>query len=142
MLRQPNHCDVQVIFILLPKVTIKMNIETFIVATELTGPAGVMVATAEKVDSEMAQMGDNATPRQQNVQALDRDSDNDVEIVEPYETPVVLKRQKKKPIPAPVNDESEAEVSELEQNQQRKRKKENKGKGRVGSFSLIDLRLA
>jgi DNA recombination-dependent growth factor C len=118
-----------------------MNIETFIVATELTGP-GVMVATAEKVDSEMAQMGDNATPRQQNVQALDRDSDNDVEIVEPYETPVVLKRQKKKPIPAPVNDESEAEVSELEQNQQRKRKKENKGKGRVGSFSLIDLRLA
>lgn len=92
--------------------------------------SGIMVAsTAEEVEMGHS---DNATPRQQNVQALD--SAGEVEFTEPYKTPLVLR--KKKPAPAPVN-ESEAEVSDLEL--RAKGKKKNKGKGRVGSFLLIDL---
>jgi hypothetical protein len=82
---------------------------------------------------EEVEMNDNATPRQRDVQALD--SDGDVEIAEPYETPIVLQRQKKKPAPTPVSaSESEVEVSEVEERQQRKG---NEGNAWVCSF-LID----
>src|SRR5882762_10364440 len=84
--------------------------------------------------------GNNATPRQQDVLALD--SDGDVEEI--YETPIALQRQKKKPALAPIR-ESEVEVLEVEESQQTKasfkgNKKQRKGnKGKVWiCFFLID----
>ena len=82
-------------------------LETWIMETE----GGIMVQPTD----EDVEMSDNATPHQRHFQ-----SDGDVEFVEPYETPVVLQRNKKKTAPAPVNLESEAEVSEVEENQLRK----------------------
>jgi hypothetical protein len=101
----------------------------------------LIMDTGVHTDEEV-EIGDNATPRQRNDQALD--SDGDVEFAEPYRTPIVLQRQNKKPAPAPVS-ESEVEVSEvevLEESQQRKKvNKEqrtgDKGKAWVYSF-LID----
>ena len=106
-----------------------MNVETFVMATG-TGSGIVVANSAEKV-----QMGhsNNATPRQQKVQALDSDSDDEIEFTETYKTPLALR--KKKPVPA-VN-ESEAELSRLKQ--RGKGKKGDNGKGQVGSLLLIDL---
>lgn len=99
-------------------------LETFITESD----AGVHTHASEEVET--------TTPRQRDVQALD--SDGDVELTEPYETPIVLQRHKRKPPPIPVSE------SEAEESQQRKgffignkQREGNKAKARH-KFVLID----
>jgi hypothetical protein len=123
-------------------------LETFIMESN-TGVNG---------DEEVKILDNNATPLacQRDVRALDSHGDRDIQIDEPYKTPVVLRRQKKKPAPAPAPrpvNEAEFEQSEVEESQQGKasfkgdkdQRKANKGKARelpvaqVCFFLLIDL---
>jgi hypothetical protein len=94
-------------------------------------PMATGVHTSEEVET---------TPRQRDVQALPVVSDGDIEFVEPepYQTPVVLQKQKKRSAPAPVSD-SEVEVSEVEERRQRKGMKgKTAGKRQPEVFVLFD----